>query len=111
MSKITPFILVSDFTLSRPAAFGDFRARTTGLHVALLVCNSGAESGRELFKGSKDMGSLLVCTEEKFFGWGLQIFVCDCCLYVHGHCLQFDLLLQLPRASCLSVERLSFVEA
>jgi len=36
--------------------------------------NSGAESGRELFKGSKDAASLLVCTRKKCFVWGMQIF-------------------------------------
>jgi len=46
------------------------RAKTTGSHVALHVCNSGTKSGRELFKGSKDAASLLVCTRKKFFGWG-----------------------------------------
>jgi len=43
-------------------------------HMALHMCSSGAKSGRELFKGSKDVASLLVCTRKKFFGWGLRIF-------------------------------------
>jgi len=34
----------------------------TGSQVALRMCNLGAESGRQLFNGSKDMVSLLVCT-------------------------------------------------
>jgi len=42
------------------AAFGNFCARTTGSHMALRMHNSGAESGRELFKGSKDTASLLL---------------------------------------------------
>ena len=50
------------------------RAKTTGSHVALCVRNSGAESGRELFKGSKDSASLLVCTQKKIFWLGVQIF-------------------------------------
>jgi len=54
--------------------FRAFRAKTTGSHVALHECNSGTKSGRELFKGSKDAASLLICTWKKFFGWGLQIF-------------------------------------
>jgi len=37
--------------------------------------NSGAESGRELFKGLKDTASLLVCTRKHFFGWGCIFFV------------------------------------
>jgi len=41
-------------TFSRLAAFEDSHAKTTGSHVALRACNLGAESGRELFKGSKD---------------------------------------------------------
>jgi len=55
----------------------DFRAETTRLQVALHRCNSGAESCRELFKGSKDVTSLLVCTGKKFFGWGCGFFVSD----------------------------------
>jgi len=38
------------------------------------VRSSGAVSGRELFKGSKDVASLLVCTRKKIFGWGMRIF-------------------------------------
>jgi len=40
-------------------------AKTTGLRVALRARNSGAESGKELFKGSKNVASL---------AWGLRIF-------------------------------------
>jgi len=47
-------------------------ARTTGSRMTLCDRNSGTKSGRELFKGSKDMASLVVCNE-KTFGWGLQI--------------------------------------
>jgi len=54
--------------------FRDFRARTTGSHVALRARNSGGASTRELFKGSKDTPNLLVCTRKNFFGWGVQIF-------------------------------------
>jgi len=49
-------------------------AKTIGSHVVLRVRNSGAESGRELSKGSKDAASLLVCSGKKFFGWGVRIF-------------------------------------
>jgi len=58
---------------SRLAAFGDFRATTTRSHVALHKRNSGAESGRELFKHSKD-ASLQTALEKKFFAWGVRIF-------------------------------------
>ena len=58
----------------RPVGIGDSRAKTTGSHVALRAPNSGAESGRELFKGSKDTASLLVYTRKKFFGWGVRVF-------------------------------------
>jgi len=43
-------------------------------NVALRERNSGAESGRELFKGSKDLAHLLVCTRKNFFGWEVWIF-------------------------------------
>jgi len=46
--------------------FGDFRDKTSGSHMALCTRNSGAESGRELFKDSKDATSRLVCTWKKF---------------------------------------------
>jgi len=42
--------------------------------VALRTRNSAAESGRELFKGSKDMVSPLVDTQNKLFRWGMHIF-------------------------------------
>jgi len=42
--------------------------------MALRERNS-AESGREPFKDSKDLVSLLVCTQNKFFDWGVRIFV------------------------------------
>jgi len=61
-------------TLRCPAAFGDSHAKTTGSHVALHTFNSSAESGSELFKGSKEAASLLVYTQKKFFAWGLRIF-------------------------------------
>jgi len=51
--------------LSRLLGFRDFRARTTGLHMALRERDSGAESSRELFKGSKDKFSSL--HSKKFF--------------------------------------------
>jgi len=53
---------VAILTLWRPAGVGDFREKTTGSHVVLHARNSSAESSRELFKGSKDTESLLVCT-------------------------------------------------
>jgi len=46
------------------------RAKTTGSHVALSVRNSGTENNRELFKGSKDLASPLVCNEKKILVGG-----------------------------------------
>ena len=55
--------------------FGNSRQKTTGSHMALCVHNLGAENGSELFKGSRDAASLLVCTQKKkIFGWG---FFCE----------------------------------
>jgi len=54
--------------------FWGFRTKIAGLHMALCKRNSGTESGRELFKGSKDLASLLVCTKKIFFGWEMRIF-------------------------------------
>jgi len=64
-------------TLWCPAGFGNSCAKTTGSHVALCECNSGTESGRELFRGLKDAESLLVCTRKKIFAWAVQVFVSD----------------------------------
>jgi len=55
-----------------------FHAKKNGLHVALRTRNSGTESGRELFKCSKDSASLLVCTRKKMFCLGsADFFVSD----------------------------------
>ena len=67
----------STLTFWHPVGFGDSCAKTSGSHVALRARNLGTENGRELFKGSKD-ASLLVCTQKKFFGWGVLIF-CKWC--------------------------------
>jgi len=61
-------------TLWRPVAFEDSHAKPTRSHMSLPARNSGAESGRELFKRLKDLASLLVCTRKKFFAWGVRIF-------------------------------------
>jgi len=45
--------------------------------MALCTRNLGAESGRELFKGSKDAASLLVCNQTNVFGWECRFFVSD----------------------------------
>jgi len=65
---------IANLTLWRPAYFEDYRIKTTRSHVALRERNSGAKSGRELFKGSKDVVSILVCTQKKIFSWGLWNF-------------------------------------
>jgi len=69
--------LASQLTLSCPATFGDFRTRTSGSHAVLRACNSGAKSGRELFKCSKDAESLLLCTRKKFLVGGCSFVVSD----------------------------------
>jgi len=67
MSYIWDITDFKQLTLWHPAGFGDFHAKTIRSHVALRMRNSGAESSRELFKGSKDTASLLVCTRKIFF--------------------------------------------
>jgi len=47
---ITPYLVL---TLWHPAGFEDSCTKTIGLYVALYTLNSGAESGRELFKAQK----------------------------------------------------------
>jgi len=61
-------------SLWRLATFRDSHVKATRSHVALRVCNSGAKSGRELFKGSKDTASLLVCTRKNFLLGGVDIY-------------------------------------
>jgi len=60
------FNLAFTFTLSHLVMFKNFEPKNRQ-HVALCKRDSCAESGRELFKGSKDSASLLVCTKKKFF--------------------------------------------
>ena len=52
-----------------------FRAIKNWSYMALRERNSGTESGRELFRGLKDLASLLVCPRKNFFGWGCGFFV------------------------------------
>jgi len=54
-----------------------FRAKTTGLHLALREGNSGAKSGRKLFKVSKDSENLVVSNENIFLVGGCGFFVSD----------------------------------
>ena len=61
---------VKCLTLWHLASFENSCAKTAGSHVASCVRNLGTESGRELFKGSKDTASLLVCTQKIFFCFG-----------------------------------------
>jgi len=44
--------------------------------MALHMRNSGAESGRELFKGSKNVAGLVDCTQKNFW-LGVRIFISD----------------------------------
>jgi len=66
--------VLSPLQFNTLAAFGDFCAKTTGLHVALHAHNSGAESGKKLLKGLKDAAGLLVCIRKKCFGLGSGFF-------------------------------------
>jgi len=45
--------------------------------MALHVRNSGAENGRELFKGSKDAASLGLLLKKNFLVWGCGFLVND----------------------------------
>ena len=55
--------------------FQEFHAKTTGSHVALRERNSGAKSGGELLKCSKNLASLVVRNEEKIFWLGVAHFL------------------------------------
>jgi len=70
---LIPKILIPKNTLG-PVRFEDFRAKTTGSHVALHRNFSGLVSATDLVKSSKDSVSLAVCNEKKFVGWGMRIF-------------------------------------
>jgi len=48
--------------------------KTSSCQLSYQRQSSSADCARELFKGSNGLGSLLVCTRQKFFGWGLWIF-------------------------------------
>jgi len=59
------------------AASGDLQ-KNTEMQVALRGNFSGPVSATNLVEVSKDAAGLLVCTRNKFFGWGMQIF-CEWC--------------------------------
>ena len=48
--------------------------KTARLHVALCRNFSGLVSDTDLVKSSNDSASLVVCTRNNFFGWGVWIF-------------------------------------
>jgi len=68
----SPFSILT-FEL-HPAALRDFCARTTGLHMILSTSSSGTANARQLFKGSKEAASILVCTRKNIFWLGVGIF-------------------------------------
>jgi len=51
--------------------FRRFSSQNNRIARGLCVRNLGAKSGRELFKGTKDLASLLVCTRRKIFWFGV----------------------------------------
>ena len=51
-----------------------FRPKTNSCQLPYQHLSSSADCPRELFKGSNESDNLLVCTQKKFFGWGLRIF-------------------------------------
>jgi len=65
---LTNFLNISTSGLNQAV-----HAKTTRPHITLQECNSDTESCRELFKGSKDSASCVVCNEKNLF-WGVQIF-------------------------------------
>jgi len=71
------FYMIDMLTLWCLAAFGDFREKNTKMHVALCGNFSGPVSATDPVKGSKDVASLLVCTQKKFWGGGCGFFVSD----------------------------------
>jgi len=50
------------------------RKKTADSQVALHGNISAPVRVTDLVKPSKDDASLVVCTQKKFFGWGMQIF-------------------------------------
>jgi len=60
--------------------------KTTRSHMALHRNISGAVNTRNLFKGSKDLARLVVCSEKKFVS-DCRFFVCDVISGILlGHC-------------------------
>jgi len=61
--------------------------------------SSSADCARELFKGSNELDSLLVCTRKKLFIWGLRIY----CEWRHKQSSFWAILahVSLPRAQPL----------
>jgi len=63
--KLWKITAKTTLTLLHPASFDHFHGKTAGSHVALRKRNSGSENTRELFKGSKDLTSLVVYNDKK----------------------------------------------
>ena len=53
-----------------------FRPKNSSFRLPYQRHISSANCARKLFKGSNGSASFIVCTRNKFFGWGLWIF-CD----------------------------------
>ena len=51
-----------------------FRPKTSSFWLLYQHPSSSADCARKLFKGSNGLASLLVCTRQKIFCWGLRIF-------------------------------------
>jgi len=62
------------WTLRRPGALGDFRKKNTKTHVALHENFSSPVSATDPVKISKDVASLVACTQKKIFCLGVWIY-------------------------------------
>ena len=54
------------------------RPKTSSCQLPYQHPSSSVDCARELFRGSNESASLLVCTRKKFFGSRVRIF-CECC--------------------------------
>jgi len=51
-----------------------FRPKTSSFRLPYQRHISSTDYARELFNGSKGSANLLICTQKKYFRWGLRIF-------------------------------------
>jgi len=79
--KQNVLVQICSLTLWEPAydtVILRYQPKNSSFQLPYQCRSSYAECARELFTPSHESPSLLLCTQQKFFGWGVRIF-CEWC--------------------------------